>query len=51
LALALAASSVRIEAPIPGTNYVGVEVPNSEANVVGLKELMESDAFQNMKGK
>lgn len=51
LALALAASSVRIEAPIPGTNYVGVEVPNSESNVVGLKELMESDAFQNMKGK
>ena len=51
LALALAAPSVRIEAPIPGTNYVGVEVPNSEANVVGLKELMESDAYQNMKGK
>lgn len=51
LALALAAPSVRIEAPIPGTNYVGVEVPNTEANVVGIKELMESDAFQNMKGK
>jgi S-DNA-T family DNA segregation ATPase FtsK/SpoIIIE len=51
LALALAASSVRIEAPIPGTNYVGVEVPNQESNVVGLKELMESEAFQNMKGK
>jgi S-DNA-T family DNA segregation ATPase FtsK/SpoIIIE len=51
LALALAAPSVRIEAPIPGTNYVGVEVPNTEANVVGLKELMESDAFQTMKGK
>jgi DNA segregation ATPase FtsK/SpoIIIE, S-DNA-T family len=51
LALALAAPSVRIEAPIPGTNYVGVEVPNTEANIVGLKELMESDAFQNMKGK
>lgn len=51
LALALAAPSVRIEAPIPGTNYVGVEVPNTESNVVGLRELMESDAFQNMKGK
>ena len=51
LALALAAPSVRIEAPIPGTNYVGVEVPNTEANVVGIKELMESDAFQSMKGK
>ncbi len=51
LALALAAPSVRIEAPIPGTNYVGVEVPDQESNVVGLKELMESDAFQQMKGK
>jgi DNA segregation ATPase FtsK/SpoIIIE, S-DNA-T family len=51
LALALAASSVRIEAPIPGTNYVGVEVPNQESNVVGLKELMESEAFQQMKAK
>jgi S-DNA-T family DNA segregation ATPase FtsK/SpoIIIE len=51
LALALAASSVRIEAPVPGTNYVGVEVPNHESNVVGLKELMESEAFQNLKGK
>ncbi len=51
LALALAASSVRIEAPIPGTNYVGVEVPNQESNIVGLKELMESEAFQNVKGK
>ncbi|MEZ4634555.1 MAG: DNA translocase FtsK 4TM domain-containing protein [Caldilineaceae bacterium] len=45
LALALAAPSVRIEAPVPGTNYVGVEVPNGESNVVGLKELMESDEF------
>jgi S-DNA-T family DNA segregation ATPase FtsK/SpoIIIE len=51
LALALAASSVRIEAPIPGTNYVGVEVPNQESNIVGLKELMESEAFQKVKGK
>ncbi|MCC6168083.1 MAG: DNA translocase FtsK 4TM domain-containing protein [Caldilineaceae bacterium] len=51
LALALAASSVRIEAPIPGTSYVGVEVPNQEANIVGLKELMENEAFQGMKGK
>jgi S-DNA-T family DNA segregation ATPase FtsK/SpoIIIE len=51
LALALAAPSVRIEAPIPGTNYVGVEVPNHEGNIVGLKELMESESFQNMKGR
>jgi S-DNA-T family DNA segregation ATPase FtsK/SpoIIIE len=51
LALALAASSVRIEAPIPGTNYVGVEVPNHEGNTVGLKELMESETFQSVKGQ
>lgn len=51
LALALAAPSVRIEAPIPGTNYVGIEVPNHESNTVGLKELMESDAFVQIKEK
>ncbi len=50
LALALAAPSVRIEAPVPGTSYVGVEVPNQEANVVGLKDLMESDPYRNLKG-
>lgn len=51
LALALAAPSVRIEAPIPGTTYVGVEVPNQEGNIVGLKELMDSDVFQQSKGR
>ncbi|MCB0047506.1 MAG: DNA translocase FtsK 4TM domain-containing protein [Caldilineaceae bacterium] len=51
LALALAAPSVRIEAPIPGTTYVGVEVPNEESNVVGLKELMDSETFLQRKGK
>jgi len=51
LALALEASSVRIEAPIPGTSYVGIEVPNRESNVVGLKELMESESYLNMKGR
>lgn len=51
LALALAAPSVRIEAPIPGTGYVGIEVPNHEGNKVGLKELMESDVFETSKAK
>ena len=51
LALALAAPSVRIEAPIPGTSYVGVEVPNQESNRVGLRDMMESETFQNKKGK
>ncbi len=50
LALALAAPSVRIEAPIPGTNYVGVEVPNAESNKVGLKDLMESEEYTDRKG-
>jgi len=51
LALALAAPSVRIEAPIPGTTYVGIEVPNHESNVVGLKELMESESYTGGKGR
>ncbi len=51
LALALAAPSVRIEAPIPGTNYVGVEVPNAESNIVGLKELMLSEDFDAIRKK
>jgi len=51
LALALAAPNVRIEAPIPGTGYVGVEVPNHEGNKVGLKELMESETFVQSKAR
>jgi len=50
LALALSAQSVRIEAPVPGTPYVGVEVPNRASNVVGLKDLMESEAFVQKNG-
>ncbi|MEM7131276.1 MAG: DNA translocase FtsK 4TM domain-containing protein [Chloroflexota bacterium] len=51
LALALAASSVRIEAPVPGTSYVGVEVPNRTTNFVGLRDLMESETFEEKNGK
>lgn len=51
LALALAARTVRIEAPIPGTSYVGIEVPNTESNNVGLKELMESEAFDSLQAR
>ncbi len=51
LALALSAPNVRIEAPIPGTGYVGVEVPNQEGNKVGLKELMESETFVQSKAR
>jgi S-DNA-T family DNA segregation ATPase FtsK/SpoIIIE len=50
LALALAASPIRIEAPIPGRPYVGLEVPNSRTNVVTLRNLMESDQFHRARG-
>jgi S-DNA-T family DNA segregation ATPase FtsK/SpoIIIE len=45
LALALAASPIRIEAPVPGKGIVGLEVPNSQPDVVGLRGVMESDEF------
>lgn len=45
-ALALAAPSIRIEAPIPGRGLVGIEVPNTQVSDVDLRSLMESDAFR-----
>ncbi len=45
IALALAAPRVRIEAPVPGKGIVGIEVPNSEAALVSLRDVMESDEF------
>jgi len=45
LALALAAKSVRIEAPIPGKSLVGIEVPNEKRTIVHLKEILESKEF------
>lgn len=51
LALALAASSIRIEAPIPGKNYVGVEIPASSKSTVGLRELIESEEFEQNKSR
>lgn len=49
LALALAATRVRIEAPIPNKAAVGIEVPNKKAASVFLKEIVSSDTFTNMK--
>ncbi|MBM4447593.1 MAG: DNA translocase FtsK [Chloroflexi bacterium] len=46
LALALAASSIRIEAPVPGKSIVGVEVPNTTFGLVNLRSVIESPAFQ-----
>ncbi len=45
IALALSAQRLRIEAPVPGKPYVGIEVPNTQSSVVRLKTLLESDAF------
>ncbi len=45
--LNLAATDIRIEAPIPGKAAVGIEVPNKENSAVNLRELLESDAFKN----
>jgi DNA segregation ATPase FtsK/SpoIIIE-like protein len=45
LQLALGARSIRIEAPVPGKGYVGIEVPNDEASLVSLRDVMESRAF------
>jgi S-DNA-T family DNA segregation ATPase FtsK/SpoIIIE len=46
LTLALAAERLRIEAPVPGRPYVGIEVPNARSTIVRLRPLMESEAFQ-----
>ncbi|HUF37205.1 MAG TPA: DNA translocase FtsK [Anaerolineales bacterium] len=45
LALALSASRLRIEAPVPGKAYVGIEVPNLESVIVRLKPILESENF------
>lgn len=46
LALALSAAPIRIEAPIPGRPYVGIEVPNATTSLVSLRSVMESEIFQ-----
>lgn len=51
LALALAASPIRIEAPVPGRPVVGIEVPNSEISLVSLRGVMESEEFQHLDSK
>jgi len=45
LTLALSAQRLRIEAPVPGKPYVGIEVPNSHSSVVRMKPILESDVF------
>ncbi|NLH08591.1 MAG: hypothetical protein GX484_13425 [Chloroflexi bacterium] len=49
LALALSAPTIRIEAPVPGKGYIGIEVPNLQPSIVGLKDVMDTPEFRNMK--
>ncbi len=51
MALASPTGSVRIEAPIPGTQYIGIEVPNNSRALVSFKSLILSDAMKEMKSK
>ena len=51
IAMNLAASGVRIEAPIPNKNAVGIEVPNSEKTMVSLREIVDSQEYKNAKSK
>jgi len=51
IALNLAAASIRIEAPIPGKQAVGIEVPNKETEMVHLRDILESEEFSTHKSK
>jgi len=49
LALALSARAIRIQAPVPGKGFVGIEVPNEEISLVALRDVIESPAFERLK--
>lgn len=51
ISLSLAASDVRIEAPIPGKSAVGIEVPNKEIALVNFREVLETEDFQSSQSK
>lgn len=51
IALNLAAESIRIEAPIPGKQAVGIEVPNKENEIVHLRDIIETSTFSDYKSK
>lgn len=46
LAMALKAQTIRIQAPIPGKDVVGIEVPNEESQIIYFKDLLDSEIFQ-----
>ncbi|NIS82079.1 MAG: DNA translocase FtsK [Anaerolineales bacterium] len=49
LALALSAPTLRVEAPVPGRAYVGIEVPNKRPSIVRLRPIIESESFQSIR--
>ena len=49
LAMALAAETIRIQAPIPGRDVVGIEIPNETIDTIYLREILESDLFKESK--
>lgn len=49
LALALSARTIRIQAPVPGKGFVGIEVPNDEVAMVALRDVIENEAFKRLK--
>ena len=51
LALVLEAKTIRMEAPVPGRPYVGVEIPNKNSRLVTLREVLESKEYQVAKAK
>ncbi|HLX55795.1 MAG TPA: DNA translocase FtsK, partial [Ktedonobacteraceae bacterium] len=51
LALVLEAKSIRMEAPVPGRPYVGVEIPNKNSRLVTLREILESKEYASAKAK
>ena len=51
IALNLAAETIRIEAPIPGKQAVGIEIPNKEKEAVPLRDVVESEEFESNKSK
>ncbi len=49
LALALSARTIRVEAPVPGKGYIGIEVPNEQIALVVLRDVVESEAFRRLR--
>jgi len=48
LMLALSADRIRIEAPVPGRSYIGIEIPNPNNSIVRLRPVLETEAFQKL---